>query len=155
MHLKAVWGSLSETLVSRSLTCLPYGTLKLFSDRHLKFKTCFLLALASAKRESELHGLSHMVKHARDWSCCTFYFVARLCSQDSESISSMSSPSEFIILSNLLTGIEESCCFVQLEWNGILCLGQRPSAGPGRSFSADRRREKRNKIEREENIQIC
>ena len=46
------------SLVLQNLTCLPYESLKLSSDNHLTWKMCFLLGLMSAKRFSELHGLS-------------------------------------------------------------------------------------------------
>ena len=45
------------SLVLRNLTCQPYEILKLPSDKHLTWKTCILLALASAKRVSEFHGI--------------------------------------------------------------------------------------------------
>ena len=50
------------------------------SDKHLTWKTSFLLALASAKRVSELHGLSFWARHSHGWSFCTFFlpdFVAK------------------------------------------------------------------------------
>ena len=63
------------SLVLRSLTRLPYEPLKLSSDKHLAWKTCFLLALALAKKVSELHGLSFQVCHSRGWQSCTFSFL--------------------------------------------------------------------------------
>ena len=59
----------------RSLTHPPYEPLKLSSAKHLTWKSCFLLALAPAKRVIELHGLSSRVQHARGWKSCTFSFV--------------------------------------------------------------------------------
>ena len=50
-------------LFLRNLTCLPYETLKLSSDKHLPRKSCFLLAVTSAKRISELYDFSHRVRH--------------------------------------------------------------------------------------------
>ena len=38
-------------------------------------KSTFLSSLPSAKRVSELHGLSYNVKHSREWTSCTFYFM--------------------------------------------------------------------------------
>ena len=35
----------------------------------------FLLALASAKRVSELHGLSFRIRYSRGWRSCTFSFL--------------------------------------------------------------------------------
>ena len=47
----------------------------------LTFKTVFLVALASAKRRSELHAFSHWVQHPEDWSSVTLLpdplFVAK------------------------------------------------------------------------------
>ncbi|MGL5405356.1 MAG: hypothetical protein ACRDAX_00930, partial [Propionibacteriaceae bacterium] len=45
------------------------------SDRDLTLKTLFLLALASAKRVGELHGLSYDVRHSRGWGSVTLDFV--------------------------------------------------------------------------------
>ena len=45
------------------------------SDKHLTLKMSLLLALASAKRVSELHGLSFRVRHSRGWKSCTFSFL--------------------------------------------------------------------------------
>ena len=64
------------SLVLRSFTCLWYEPMKLFSDSHLTWKTCFLLALASAKRDSELHRLSYQVRHSNSWRSCTFSFLS-------------------------------------------------------------------------------
>ena len=63
------------SLVLRSLTCLPYEPLKLSSDKHLTWKTSFLLALASVKRVSELHCLPYLVSHSSGWWSRTFSFV--------------------------------------------------------------------------------
>ena len=63
------------TLVLRSLTQTPYEPLNLCSDRDLTIKTVFLLALASSKRVSELHGLSYVTKHSRGWTSVTLEFV--------------------------------------------------------------------------------
>ena len=49
--------------------------LKLASEKHLTWKMSFLLALASAKRVSELHDLSFRVCHSRGWRSCTFSFL--------------------------------------------------------------------------------
>ena len=45
------------------------------SDKHLTWKTSFLLAFASAKRVCELHGLSFRVCHSRGWKSCIFSFL--------------------------------------------------------------------------------
>ena len=41
---------------------------KWVKDKQLTKKTCFLLALALAKRVSKLHGFWHQVKHSRGWN---------------------------------------------------------------------------------------
>ncbi|XP_068248828.1 uncharacterized protein [Palaemon carinicauda] len=61
--------------VLRALKRAPFEPLRQASDRHLTWKTAFLLALASAKRVSELHGLSYDVAHSRGWGEVTFRFV--------------------------------------------------------------------------------
>ena len=64
--------------MSLVLQCLfkpPFEPLKLSSDKHFTWKTSFLLVLVSAKRVSELHGLSCHVRHLRSWSSCTFYVL--------------------------------------------------------------------------------
>ena len=53
-------------VVLSSLMKRPYEPLATCSLRSLTLKTVFLLALASAKRVSELHGLSYVVSWARD-----------------------------------------------------------------------------------------
>ena len=62
-------------IVLQSLTRHPYEPLKSCSLKALTHKTVFLLALASAKRVSELHGLSYIVSWALDKSSATL----RLC----------------------------------------------------------------------------
>ena len=61
-------------LLLHSLTCLPFEPMKLSLDEDLTIKTCFLLALASSKRVSKLHGLLYRVSHLRRWHSCTFSF---------------------------------------------------------------------------------
>ena len=63
------------SLILRCLSRSPFEPLKLASDKHLTWKTYFLLALASAKRFSELHGLSFRVHHLHGWKSCTFSFL--------------------------------------------------------------------------------
>ena len=63
------------TLVLRFLKGAPFEPLRQASLRDVTLKTVFLLALASAKRIGELHGISHMVRHSRGWNCATFSFV--------------------------------------------------------------------------------
>ena len=55
-------------LVLKSLTRGPYEPLSAASDKDLTLKTVFLLSLASAKRVSEIHGLSRVVSHTPGWS---------------------------------------------------------------------------------------
>ena len=62
-------------LVLHCLSRPPFEPLKLASDKHLTWKTSFLLALASAKRVSELHRLSFRVHHSRGWRLCMFSFL--------------------------------------------------------------------------------
>ena len=63
------------SLVLRCLSWPCFEPLKLASDKHLTWKTSFLLTLASAKRVSELHGLSFRVRHSQGWRSCTFSFL--------------------------------------------------------------------------------
>ena len=51
------------SLVLRSLTHPPYEPLKLSSDRHLTWKTFYLLAIVLASWVSEVHDLSYRVRH--------------------------------------------------------------------------------------------
>ena len=62
--------------MTQSLTGAPYEPLRTSDDRFLAQKTLFLLALASAKRNGELHALSHRICHSRDWGEVSFTFVA-------------------------------------------------------------------------------
>ena len=68
------------SLVLRSFSCLPYESLKLYLDRYLTWKTCFLLALASVILVSDSHSFFR-VHHLKRWRSCTllflFEFVAR------------------------------------------------------------------------------
>ena len=50
----------------------PFEPLKLASDKHLTWKTSFLFVLVSAKRVSELHGLSFRICHSCRWKSCIF-----------------------------------------------------------------------------------
>ena len=63
------------SLVLQSLTGAPYEPLRTCEERFLAQKTLFLLALASAKRISELHALSYRVSHFRGWGKVSFSFV--------------------------------------------------------------------------------
>ena len=63
------------SLVSRCLSRPPFEPLKLASDKHLTWKTSFLLALVSAKSASKLHGISFRVRHSCRWKSCTFSFL--------------------------------------------------------------------------------
>ena len=62
-------------LVLESLTKAPYEPLREATDSLLSEKTLFLLALASAKRIGELHGLSHRISHSEGWGEIAFEFV--------------------------------------------------------------------------------
>ena len=62
------------SLVLDSLLKAPYEPIAKASLRDLTLKTVFLLALASAKRVSELQGLSPMVSHTEDWTKMSFSF---------------------------------------------------------------------------------
>ena len=63
------------SLVLQSLTGAPYEPLRMCEEHFLAQKALFLLALASAKRISELHALSYRVSHTRDWGEVSFAFV--------------------------------------------------------------------------------
>ena len=45
----------------KSVTFPPHELMKLSLDKHLSWKTCFLLVFASAKKVSEFHWLSYGV----------------------------------------------------------------------------------------------
>ena len=60
------------SLVLRSLLRAPYEPLRTASTRDVSLKAVFLLALATARRVSELHGLSAEVRHSRGWTSMTF-----------------------------------------------------------------------------------
>ena len=64
--------------LSLVLLCLsqpPFEPLKLASVKHLTWKTSFLLALASAKRVSELHSLFFRVRHSCGWNSYSLSFL--------------------------------------------------------------------------------
>ena len=85
------------------------------SDKYLTWKTSFLLALASAKRVSELHGLSFHVRQLRGWRSCTFFFLPDFVAKTQNSSIPDSHFEEFSLLSHddLVGG----------EWNELLlCL---------------------------------
>ena len=62
------------SLVLQSFTRVPYEPPKLSSDKYLTWKKCCTLAHTLAKRGSELHGLSFLVRLSRSWRSCTFCF---------------------------------------------------------------------------------
>ena len=62
-------------LVLSSLLSPPYEPLASASLKDLTLKTVFLLALASSKRVSELHGLSYVVSHSRKWKSVTLSYL--------------------------------------------------------------------------------
>ena len=78
---REIWPpELNLSLVLRSLNRLPYEPLKWASDKHLKWTTFFLLALASAKRGSALHCIFFCVLHSRSWRSFTSFlpnFIAK------------------------------------------------------------------------------
>ncbi|XP_068250260.1 uncharacterized protein [Palaemon carinicauda] len=61
--------------VLKMLSEPPFEPLKDIVDRDLTLKTVFLLALASAKRVGEIHGLSYEVSHSKGWRELSFRFV--------------------------------------------------------------------------------
>ena len=58
-------------VVMRRLTRAPYEPMRSAPLSYVSWKTAFLLALASAKRRSELRAFSHSVMHKEDWSSVT------------------------------------------------------------------------------------
>ena len=63
------------TLVLETLITEPYEPLEEASLKFLTHKCVFLLALASAKRVSELQALSGRIAHKEDWSSVSFDFA--------------------------------------------------------------------------------
>jgi hypothetical protein len=63
------------TLVLETLIKHPYEPLETASLKFLTHKCAFLLALASAKRVSELQALSGTISHKEDWSIVSFDFA--------------------------------------------------------------------------------
>ena len=63
------------SLVLLNLLKTPYEPLKEATVKNVTLKTIFLLALASAKRVSELKGLSDVVSHAHRWTKLVLSFV--------------------------------------------------------------------------------
>ena len=55
-----------------SLLQAPYEPLRVSSTNDVSLKTVFLLALASARRVSELDGLLAEVRHSKGWTTMTF-----------------------------------------------------------------------------------
>ena len=113
------------TLVLQSLTCTPYEPLRLSLERHLTLKMCFFLALASAKRVSELHGLLCKVKYSRTWSSYTFSFVPSF-------VAKVKNPSlpdmhfdKFAIpsLVGFMDRDRRRCCSTQFEPSSAIFLG--------------------------------
>ena len=90
------------SLVLRSLMRAPYEPIRLASLRDVTLKTAFLLALASARRVSELHGLSAGVRHSKGWSSVTLSlapdFLAKTQLPCDESLSEFTIPTlaEFV-----------------------------------------------------------
>ena len=90
------------SLVLRSLLKEPYEPLRKASTRDVSLKTVFLLALASARRVSDLHGLSAEVRHSKGWNSLTFSlapdFLAKTQRPGDESLDVFSIPalSDFV-----------------------------------------------------------
>ena len=84
------------SLVLRCSSRPPFEPLKLASDKHLTWKTYFLLALVSAKRVGELH-LSFRVHHSRGWRSCTFSFLPDLVAKTQNPSLSDSRFEEFLV----------------------------------------------------------
>ncbi|XP_068222509.1 uncharacterized protein [Palaemon carinicauda] len=61
--------------VLKALSRPPFKPLKDILDKDLTLKAVFLLALASAKHVSELHGLSFEVSHSKGWKELSFKFL--------------------------------------------------------------------------------
>ena len=79
-------------------------------------KTSFLLALASARRVSELHGLSAEVRHSKGWSSMTFSlapdFLAKTQLPGDESLSRTS---RFLLLRTLLVTLRKTGFYAQSQ----------------------------------------
>ena len=114
------------SLVFRCLSRPPFEPHKLASDKHLTWKTVFLLALASAKRVSELHGLSFRVRHSCEWnlvpsrSFLTLWLRPRIHQFLTLAVKS----SQCHRLKTSLQMIETSCCCVPSVPSGNICPGQ-------------------------------
>ena len=63
------------SVVLASLLSPPYEPLKDADIKFITHKTVFLIALASAKRVSELQALSSVVLHTENWSSVSFDFA--------------------------------------------------------------------------------
>ena len=66
------------SFVLRCLSGPPFEPHKLASDKDLTWEMPLLLALTSAKKVSELHGLSFQARYSRGWKSCTFSFLPDL-----------------------------------------------------------------------------
>ena len=96
------------SLVLQYLSRSPFEPLKLASDKPLTWKTSFLPALASARRVSELYGLSFRVHHSRGWSSCTFSLPNFVAKTQNPSVPD-SRFKESRPLTTLLVAIEMTC----------------------------------------------
>ena len=62
------------SLVLHQLTKAPFEPMRKASLKHLTFKTVFLLALGSGKRQSEIHAwLYRNIRHQENWSQVSLY----------------------------------------------------------------------------------
>ena len=62
-------------------------------DGDLSLKTCVLLALASTKYISELHGVFYEVEFFEHWNFCTFTFIPDFITKMSARFAEFSTPS--------------------------------------------------------------
>ena len=68
--------SCNLSLVLHWLTKAPFEPLRKASLKHLTFKTVFLLALGSGKRQSEIHArLYKNIRHQENWSQVSFILL--------------------------------------------------------------------------------
>ena len=71
------------SLVLHQLTKAPFEPMQKASLKHLTFKTVFLLALGSGKRQSEIHAwLYKNIRHQKNWSRVSLYPSPSFLSKD-------------------------------------------------------------------------
>ena len=94
------------SLVLNSLRRAPYEPLEAASFKDVTLKTVFLVALASAKRVSELHALSYVVSRKRGWSSVTLSYVPEFVAK-TQSTAAGASHFELPALTNILGQTDE------------------------------------------------